>query len=89
MKKGFSTPDVPKFTWVKDAPLRQWFSVGAFDTARECMAERARRIEKSYQDYLESVTKKWGEDFTVLNKVQVEISEASECVASDDRRLAQ
>jgi hypothetical protein len=53
------------------------------------MAERARRIEKSYQDYLESVTKKWGEDFTVLNKVQVEISEASECVASDDRRLAQ
>jgi hypothetical protein len=64
-----------------DVPLRRWAHLGSYDSAKECTEDQNRMIAKTYQsDYRPP------SGFTVEKTRHFLI--VSECIASDDPRLA-
>jgi hypothetical protein len=77
---------------MKRIPLSEWVSYGAFDTAKECEAERATR-EKGNWDGVhqfrdeEKKTKKKTGDLQMIMMREAQYWGIARCVASDDPRL--
>jgi hypothetical protein len=76
--------DLYAFVYITNSPLSRWYRLGVFDTAKECTAERQRRLTDARRDATLLRNDKLGRSFSAANLAAME---ASECVASDDRRL--
>jgi hypothetical protein len=85
-KKGATEDDGRAWVVTTDAPFSERYREGSFDTAKECMAERERRIVKERDDALVALSGRSARDRS-MELAFIRASEAAECVASDDRRL--
>jgi len=68
---------------VTDPPLSQWHHEGAFDSARECNAQRERNWQKDFALWREKdkASRPWLVEAFFMR------SQAAVCIASDDPRL--
>ena len=86
VKPGGNVKDQDRFrpadrTW----PMDKWYRNGAFDTAKECEAARAKLIEERREAM--RAAQRVTPDVIGYERANLAIGESSECFASDDRRL--
>jgi len=77
---------------MKRIPLSEWVTYGAFDNAKECEAERAKREGKSWDKMHqladeERKTKKKTGDLQMIMAQDAQYWGIARCIASDDSRL--
>jgi hypothetical protein len=89
VKKDAKEDDPKGFVFATDAPLSQWYRKGVFDAAKECTAARAAYIEEQRTSLRQTVQYEKKALWLSFSRAALASAQASECVASDDRRLLQ